>query len=216
MVVFGTPRRTSAISLARYAEIIGYADCAFFGVAHPGNDNFACREIWTKFQRDEMQRALSEAQDEMEEVIGYPWFTSEVHKYGYKILTRKTNVIEIGIETTDLLDGGGSAVALGTDPATVTFASTLTSTDGIKVYYPDTDEEISPSDMEITGGNLVISIPKCRLVEYSQRDNPGSGLDYTDASIYQTTVDVKRHYNDPSSQISAVWPHGCSTSCSST
>jgi len=65
MAVFGTPIRTSAIPLARYAEIIGYQDCAFFGISHPGNDNFACREIWTKSQRDEVQFHLSEAQAEI-------------------------------------------------------------------------------------------------------------------------------------------------------
>ena len=69
MAVFGTPTRTSAISLARYAEIINYTDCAFFGVSHPDNDNYACREIWTKYQRDDIQFHLSEAQAEIEEVI---------------------------------------------------------------------------------------------------------------------------------------------------
>lgn len=216
MTVFGTPLRTSALPLARYAEIIGYQDCAFFGVAHPDNDNFACREIWTKFQRDEIQRHLAEAEDEIEGVIGYPlapkWITDEVHPIGYKIITEKTNVIELGIEEiTDI--ALATAVDLTADPATITIATALTSLDGIKVYYPGTDIEISPSDMEITGGDLIISIPKCRLVEYSQRDNPASGLEYAEAGIYQATVDVKRHSNDISSQITVVWPHGCNPIC---
>lgn len=218
MVVFGTPVRTSVISLARYAEIINYTDCAFFGVAHEGNDNYACRKIWTKPQRDDVLFHLGEAQAEIEKVIGYPlapkWFASEVHPFECNILTKNTHVIELGIEATDDVGVLPAAVALGTDPATVTIVTALTSTDGIRVYYPDTDVEISPSDMVFSAGSLVISIPKCRLVEYAQRDNPASGLDYADASIYQTTVDVKRHYNDSSQQIIAVWPHGCNLSCS--
>jgi len=216
MVVFGTPRRTSAIPLARYAEIIGYQDCAFFGVAHPANDRYACREIWTKPQREDAQFYLSEAQAELEKVIGYPltprWIVNEVHPFGYKIITNLTKVIELGIEAIEDVDLA-SAVDLSTDPATITIATTLVSTDGIRVYYPGTLEEISPSDIQITGGNLVISIPKCRLVEYDQRDNTVSGLDYTDSSIYQTEVDVKRHYNNPAQNIKAVWPHGCNYIC---
>ena len=217
MVVFGTPIRTSAISLARYAEIIGYADCAFFGVAHPGNDNFACREIWTKPQRDEVRFHLSEAQAEIEKVIGYPlspkWIANEVHPFRYKIVTRMTNVIELGIQAVANIQFAAATDLTG-DPATVTIATALTSTGGIKVYYPGTAEEIYPSDMVISGGNLVISIPKCRLVQYLLLDNPSNGLLYTD-SIYQATVDVKRYYNDPSQQIKIVWPHGCNSACSS-
>lgn len=220
MVVFGTPKRPSAISLARYAEIINYTDCAFFGVAHPGNANYACREIWTKYQRDDIEFHLSEAQSEIEEVISYPlspiWIADEVHPLGSKIVTDKTNIIELGVEVIDDVGVLPAAVVLGTDPATVTIVTALTSTDGIKVYYPNTEVEISPSDMEITGGNLIITIPWCRLVEYDHRNNPASGLDYADPTIYQATVDVKRHYNDPSEQINVVWPHGCNSACLST
>ena len=219
MVVFGTPKRTSAIPLARYAEIINYTDYAFFGFSDPGNDNYACREIWTQPQRDSIQFHLSEAQAEIEKVIGYPlmpkWFAGEVHPFGCNILTKKTNVIALGIKATDDVDLA-SVVNLVPDPATVTIATALTSTDGIKVYYPDTEIEISPSDMEFSAGSLVISIPKGRLMKYELRDNPVTGRLSSTGSNYQTTVDVKRHYNDASAQIVAVWPHGCNLTCSST
>lgn len=216
MTVFGTPKRTSAIPLARYAEIINYTDCAFFGVAQEDNDDYACRKIWTQPQRDNVQFHLSEAQAEIEKVIGYPlspkWFASEVHPFECNILTKNTNVIELGIEAIDDVGVLPATVVLAADPATVTITTTLTSTDGIKVYYPDTDIEISPSDMVFSAGDLVISIPKCRLVRYELRDNPSSGLDYS-GDIYQKTVDVKRYYNDASEQIVAVWPHGCNFAC---
>jgi len=218
MAVFGTPIRTSAIPLARYAEIIGYQDCAFFGISHPGNDNFACREIWTKSQRDEVQFHLSEAQAEIEKVIGYPltpkWFADEVHPFRLLILTRMTNVIELGIEAVEDIELAAS-VSLLTDPATITIPTTLTAVTGIKVFYPGTSHEISPSDMVISGGNLIISIPKCRLLKYTLLDNPGTGHLYSDPAIYQATADVKRYYNDPSDQITAVWPHQCTQTCSS-
>ncbi|KKM04299.1 hypothetical protein LCGC14_1765600, partial [marine sediment metagenome] len=149
---------------------------------------------------------------------GYPlmpkWFSGEVHPFGCNIVTKNTNVIALGIKATDDF-GPASAVDLVPDPATVTIVTALTSTDGIKVYYPDTEIEISPSDMEFLAGSLVISIPKGRLMKYELRDNPATGRLSSTAGNYQTTVDVKRHYNDASKQIVAVWPHGCNLACSS-
>jgi hypothetical protein len=165
-----------------------------------------------------MQFHLSEAQSEIEKVIGFPlspkWFADEVHPFRSKILTKMTNVLELGIEAITNISLNAT-VTLTSDPATVTIATALTSVEGIKIYYPGTDEEIYPSNMVITGGNLVISVPKCRIVKYTLLDNPSNGLLYTD-SIYQDKVDVKRRYTDPSDQITVVWPHQCNPTCSST
>lgn len=207
----------SAISLVRYAHLIGYAECAFFGVAHSGNANYACREIWTKYQRDEIANSLAEAQDEIENVTGFPlspkWIANEQQKYRLPLLSKYCKIIAAGVRAETVID---EDVVLNhaADPATASVATTLTSIDGIRIYYPDTDEEIVPSSMSIAGGTLSIEIPRCRAVKYELLNNPEEGLDYSTVSNFQATIDVKYVYTDPSTQATMVWPHGCSAECS--
>ena len=62
----------SAVRLARYARLIGYPECAFWGVNRTEDPQVnACREIWTKDQRDTIAKYLAEAQYEIEQEIGY-------------------------------------------------------------------------------------------------------------------------------------------------
>lgn len=217
----GTPTAylASAVSLARYAEIIQYSQCAFFGVSHEDNELYACREIWTQAQRDEVAFYLKQAQNKIESIIGYPlvptWISSEKAPYKSKIMTKKAKLLQMGARAEETI-AASAAVSHATDPATVTIATTLTSTEGIGIFYPENENiEIIPYSMEITGGNLIVSIPRCRLVKYDLRSNPVSGLLYTDISNFQTTVLIKRFYTDASTQASLVWPHGCTQDCSS-
>ena len=55
----------NAISLTRYALRVGYMECAFFGVVHPDNAQYACRQLWTQAERDMIAWALAEAQQEL-------------------------------------------------------------------------------------------------------------------------------------------------------
>src|SRR6185503_14749682 len=68
-----------AISLARYAEIIGYNSEAFWGVRYDGQEQFACSTFWTEWQRQMVADALAQAQQMLEDVLGYPlcptWIT---------------------------------------------------------------------------------------------------------------------------------------------
>jgi hypothetical protein len=57
-----------AVSLPRYAQIIEYAEPAFFGVNHPDNHEFECREIWSHEQRIAVYRALQLSQSELEQL----------------------------------------------------------------------------------------------------------------------------------------------------
>lgn len=202
----------SAISLATYAQIIGYRECAFFGVSHPDNERFGCREIWTKQNRDEISRYLVEAQEEIEKVVGYPmqqkWIVGEKHKLKLKILTKSTRLISPGVlSITDLFSG--LSVNYATDPAIITSPTTLTATEGIIVVYPGTSIEIEPSQIEISIGVLEIQIPKCRLIAFDNLDNPEEGWEYADDTKFQTTVDVKLVATDLSEQATLIWPHDC-------
>lgn len=207
-----------ALKLWKYARWLHYSEYAFYGISHADNEKYACREIWTKDQRDEIARYLVEAQFDLEDVIGYPlnprWFTDEQHRYGSILKARWGEIISAGVEEITVLEASAS-VNLVLDPSTVTIATALTSTDGIRVFYTQEDQEIFPYKMEITGGNLVIYIPKSRLLKWDLLNNPSEGYDYADSSIYQQNVKVQLHETDPSINADLVWAHSCDSICSS-
>jgi len=101
------------------------------------------------------------------------------------------------------------------DPARVTVATTVTDEDEIKVFYPDSTQEIIPNRIVISGGSATIYIPRCRMVRSDLLDTPADGLDYENITNFQQTVDVTRVYNDDSTQAELVDPHNCSTGCAS-
>ncbi len=204
----------SAVKLARYAAIIGYRETAFFGVNHPANVDFACREIWLKPQRDMVAKYLAEAQEEIESVVGYPlspkYFVAEVYPYRFPLVARQGKIISAGVKATTTISLG-AAVDHTADPATVgPILTTVTDASEVRVYHPGSSVEIDPSAMTISGGVLNISIPRPRLVTEAASDNDEIGVDYTNIAPggpFEQTVDVKRVYTDASTQAQLVWPH---------
>lgn len=217
----------SAVRLARYTQIVEYSECSFFGVNHEPNPG-QCREIWTKTQRDMISKYLAEAQYEIEQVIGYPlsprWIgQGQTQEYtdwqpiprGNRIITRFARYIEAGIQATSDISLG-ETIDQSSDPAVIgPLATTVTNTDEIKIYHPDLDVEIDPSDITISGGNVTITVPRCRTVKQSVADNPVTGLAYDDLDNFESEVDVKRVYNDSSVQAILAYPSSC-TGCSET
>jgi len=193
----------TAVSLARYARRIGYRECAFFGVAHPDNAQYECRAIWTRSQRDMIAWALAEAQDEIEQEVGYflvpKWTVNERRVYRSPLLTRWGHVISGGVKSDAMLDAGAT-VTYTSDPATVTISLPACDAENIHVYHPGTDDEIEPESIVLSSASAVISIPWCRLVSAAHADNPVEGWDYNDPTIYEATVDVRCITNDPSTQ----------------
>lgn len=217
--IYGEDTITSSIPLAKYARIIGYSECAFWGVSHPDNARYACTEIWTKDMRDMMQTYLAEAEDEIEQIAGYPltpkWIVGERHKYSDPVISKYGEVIEGGVKVETVIQDN-AVVDLLTDPCTVTIVTADTEFEKWKIFYPGTDLEITPSNIQTVGPNVVISIPKCRLVGYAYLENPTYGWDYADNTYFQSPVDIHKIDNDPSTQGVIVWSHGCSSSCLST
>lgn len=208
-----------AVPLPRYAQIINYGECAFFGVNNPDDDTRACRQVWSEWQRDQIMHYLGEAQDEIEQVIRYPlnrrWFADEEHPFSCPTFTTWGHVVEAGIEATTTISSG-EAVDHTADPAVVgPVATTVTDEDEIRVYHPGSDVEIHPSIISISGGNVTITIPRCRMVKESLVDTPSGGLTYSDTNNFEATVDVKRVYNDDSTNGVLIWPCRCgSGTCS--
>lgn len=210
----------NAVRLARYAQIVGWSECAFFGVNSPNEEGDPCRPIQTLDQRRMIARYLTEAQDEIEQVCNFPlyprWIENEQHPYKMIVRTKYSKILDVGVRAVSVIASGAS-VDHTSDPAVVgPVATTVTDVAEVRVCHPGTDIEIDPSSIAISGGVMTISIPRCRMVTNAECDNPESGLDYTDTSPtgpFERNVDVKRVYNDTSTQGILVWPHRSSATC---
>lgn len=201
----------SCISPVRYAQRIHQNECSFWGVANPAEVEigYGCDVIWSKWQRDDISYYLAEAQQEIEQQINYPictrWFTDEQHNLSCPIQTDWGYVIEGGVMAIDDI-ADAEAVDYSIDPAVIgPIATALTNTDEIAVFYPGSLNQIFPETMEITGGFLTIWVPRCRMVAADKLENPKEGWNYDDLDNFTTTVDVKRVYNDPSTQAELIW-----------
>lgn len=204
-----------AITPSRYAERIGYRECAFFGVNHPDNPDYACSNIWTGYQRREIMRVLLEAQDEIEQVVGYylapDWITGERHDWACPIVTDWGYVIEGGV-LADTVLGNSVAPNYTADPATVMASVGTCAEEDIHVYHEDTDEEIEPSAISIVAGVATISIPWCRLVAPAYQDNDEQGLDYADVATWGAAhVDVRCRATNAATQATVIWRNACLT-----
>lgn len=201
-----------AVTLPLYAHIIRYNECQLFGVNAPPVGGGDCERIWTKPERDMVTRYLAEAQIEIERVVNYPlsarWIANEEHPYQWRSVAKFGKVIEAGIKATDTISAG-ETINTATDPGIVgPVVTTVTDESEIHIFHPGTDVEIHPSSVSISGGAVTILIPRCRTVRETFADNPETGLGYADLNNFESEVDVRRVYNDPSAHATLNWPHG--------
>lgn len=208
----------STVKLAEYAYAIRVCECAFWGVRNsPCADEQGCRDIWKKDERDQIAFYLAEAQEEVERelgyFVGYKWVTNERHFYTRPIVTDWGHVIAGGVRgETDI--SLSEVVNYGTEPATIgPIVTSVTDENEIKVYHTDTDIEVDPSSITISGGTVTIEVPRCRLVDPDNADNPDNGLNYNDLSNFASNVDVVRVYNDTNTQATLV-SQTCTSNCS--
>lgn len=208
-----------AVSLASYAQIIRYRECAFWGVRNEDDQEYECRSIWIKAERDDIAHHLAEAQHELEVEVKFPlaarWFADEDHPWAYPLRANWCRIIEAGVRAESNIELD-AAINHATDPATITVTTTVTDESEIRVYYPaslgvEDDVEIDPSDIDIAGGTATIYVPRCRMVHPQFADNPREGLSYDNLANFLSVVDVKRVYNDPSTHATLVWPHSCTS-----
>ncbi len=216
---------TSADKLARYAQLAQYSEDQFFGLNNPATQQAACKPIWTHPERAMLAKYLAEAQEEIEQVTGYPlfprWIVDEQQYYSFPAHAKWGKVIVGGFRNTTTIQAS-AAVSHATDPAIVgPFATTVTDEDEITVFHPGTEIEIYPSSITLAGGFVTLAIPRARLVKESYLDNPEDGWTYSDVppsatSPFESTIDLVRVYNDPSIQGGLIWPHRSSSTCDCT
>lgn len=219
-----SPTEYNAVTLPRYAQIVRVNECLIYGVTNaPGQDNSNnCRGPWMEHTREWMVRYLAIAQQMIEDQVNYPlsprWFTDEIQIYDQlnnnPIQIKEGYVIEAGIKATSNISLG-ETIDQSSDPAIIgPVATAVTDENEIFIYHPGSNQEIIPSSVTISGGFVTIEVPRCRTVTIANQDNPSTGLNYNDLSNFETTVDVKRVYNDPSTNAEIVYPHQCGTLCS--
>lgn len=201
----------SAVSLEHYARAIEYSECQMYGVYNPAEQTGvgdACRDIWTLDQRNYILRYLTEAQVELEDetrrLFSPTWITGNLYDTGnhrlldvqtYKpaVYTKWNNVIAQGrkvvyeLALSETVDHTSDPALIG--PITID-ANIVQQLDYVKIFYPGTELEINPSKMYLNGLDLYIEVPRCRMVEYSLRNNPSSGVLYTDVLNFQQEVDI--------------------------
>ena len=220
-------RPNPIVTIAEYARYVGFSECVVQGVSGAPNETlFECREIWTLDQRNYISQYLSEAQEEIEDEIGYllsaDWIVGNIaserdsleryvdmqdfrsyslQRYGPRLGrggvydTRWNKIVALGTRAETDIEASAT-VDHTSDPAVVVVNTAITDLNEIKVFYAGRDLEIHPSEIIADGVTATISIPRCRLVNYSQLDNPSSGWDYSDLSNFATEVDVRRVYTD--------------------
>lgn len=218
-----------AVSLSRYAKIIGYEEASFWGMVYENQHWVGCGPVWGEGERMRIAIALGEAQQQIEQIVGYPlcptwiagtvdeeyrldnrWIDQQRLKSG-RLLTRYPRLIAAGIRATEVI-AEGAAVTHGPKVGVVgPIATTVTDPNEIQVYYPDSSRRITPSRISIQGGFVTISIPRFRMIIPDLLNTPEGGIMYEDTTALLGEVDILRVYNDPSVQAVLVQP-GCGNS----
>ncbi len=100
------------------------------------------------------------------------------------------------------------------ETGTISHATTVTDPCEIALYYPGkngaSEWEIRPITVSIAGGVATITFRReLAVLEALQESITADGVDGADDTKFLGTVDVYRHYNDPSIQANLFWENGC-------
>lgn len=217
-----------AVSLARYAKLINYEEAAFWGVVWENQFLRGCDPLWSEYERMSVQNALAEAQQDIEEVLAYPlcptyvtgshdsswrWVDQQHIRSSFwgQMITRYPRVLAAGVQAVTLIGDSSPidydvTVGIG---LVGPLATAATAADEIKIFYPDSDREITPSKVTLASGFVSIEIPRYRMVKPEFLDNSNDApVRYENINFFLSTVDVKRVYTDASTQAVFVRP-GC-------
>lgn len=170
----------------------------------------------------------------VEERLPYPRPASpELYGMGYNPRWQAKSVelprgwiISGGVKTKTLIQAGAAIVRTDDDvdtyaeTCTVTVATSVTDVNEIRAYYPAKSGsdawEIRPITVTLSGGNAIIKFKAWQVAAANQMDALNAEpLDADVAGSYETTIDVYRVYNDPSTQAQLMWEDtpNCCGSC---
>lgn len=218
-----------AVSLSRYAKLINYEEAAFWGVVWENQALRGCDPLWSEYQRMTIANALAEAQQEMEQVVGYPlcptyisgtyadsprWFDQQRLKSS-RLITRYPRILAAGSRAVTVIEADaaidyGLTQGLGVIGPVATAAIVASE---IKIFYPGSDRLITPSKITIAAGNVTIEIPRFRMVKQEFLNEGDEYIRYENINFFLSTVDVKRIYTDTTVQAELVQPNCRNNSC---
>jgi len=212
-----------AVPLARFAQLAQIPECSFWGVTNTSDPNYPGLDMWTKSDRDTLARALRDSQVELEDLTRYYWkptWAIESTFFRQPVWSKRGRLIAAGVRAVDDVSLAHAPVDKSVDPMVFTVPGvTFTDEDEVMVYYPSGDARISPSYVSISAGTLTIHIPRCRLVteaaQETVKEPERSGVDYATLANFVDNVDIKREYNDPSTNGVYVYGSGSTCSCAS-
>lgn len=205
--------------------------------------------------RDDIAMAIQSAEIELSQYLGFnllpDWVSEERLDFprpgnpemygiygvnprglGKSVELKKGHIVSGGFKVSSQISAGLAVVRSDSDgdgyseTCTVTFATTLTNANEIRLYYPGKAGadawEIRPITVNITAGVAMITFKAWQIpVWESMTVLDVSALDADNVANYETTVDAYRVYNDPSVQVQFLWennlygynPVGCCGSC---
>ena len=202
-----------------------------------------------KLSREGLALALRQAEDQLNEFLGWSplpmWHEEEVQfmanarverqsnynalgrpksvaaRWGYVLETGRRQATLVDTPATVITDEDGDGY---TETVTITFATTATDAQELKVFYPgkggSREFEIRPlSSLSISAGIATITFPKylipleALIIIPSTDDDPHIMIDGDDDTNFLTEVDVYWERPDPSQQITFTYSPAdvCST-----
>jgi hypothetical protein len=205
-----------------------------------------------KLSREALASALAQAEQAAEDFLHWSpvprwrseeWVLPEYYKTEYfnvgnsqrrakSLFTKWGYVIEAGVRASTYISSPATVFSdpdgdLMNELVTITFATTVTDEEELRVYYPlkngDDRWEIRPLlSVDITAGVATITFPKYLIAlenllnAIPTPDNPHIGIDATDDTQFLATVDVYRVYTDVSDQITFYYESdACAHDCDS-
>ena len=213
----------SGLTLTEYAWHLGIGECGMWGVALPPDSDEVyghfCSDIWSKEDRDILIRYLREAQDEIERITNFPlsptYITGEISNcFRSPVMTKKHHVRAFGTKGQTLIEGEVTLDWSNTDYAELvhTWITDQPAVyEEIEIRHTGLDVVVVPSSIEIdtVAQTITVQIPRCRLVDPANADNPPEGWDYTDQDVFAETVDLWRVFTDTTNQGSFICRKPC-------
>jgi hypothetical protein len=209
------------MKLIRYAELLGFDECGLRGVMPDPVPEQACLKVWDPIMRNMLLTGLAVAQSKIEDLLHYPlspkFICGERFRWnkqpGLIGPTRWRYVRALGIvgyedisisQAVDLSPGG-----VIEDPVMIAVATTVTEPCEIYLSHRGANGgaeiEVNPdTEIEITGGALILTLPRCRLVNPTL-PVPDGGLDYSDDDNFVDVIDIRRRYVDTSDIATLIY-----------
>jgi hypothetical protein len=199
------------LTLDRYQELMRLPIAAFNGLNDPNEpQRYQCATIWTRTQREDLQRFIQLAENTRYNFLGYyptkRYIAGEEHAFKSNLYVTERKLIHAwGVRT--VVDVAlDESITVARPNVTLTLASSaFSSIDEVYVFKPGTDIQVKPYSVTLGSGTVTIVIPLARLALDDNLGDSEEGLDYYDDDNFVESVDVKRVYYDETQAVTLLY-----------